>query len=210
MHRDPEQRREYARRYREANKEKLREYKRQWRAASPQKGRDEYARYHAANRDNELQRKRLFNEQNRERLKEEARQWRALNPERSREVQRKFRERNTGKLRLAGMVHIHGPLYPVVFAQMWQAQDGRCYLCRRALDRSKVHMDHDHRCCPSDASCGLCRRGLACMACNVLIGRADDDPQRLRLIADNLEIALKEVDARLTEKPEQQALGLND
>ena len=111
------------------------------------------------------------------------------------------------KIQFATMIRIHGPEYPVVFAEMWAAQDGRCYLCRRELDPGKAHMDHDHRCCPDGASCSRCRRGLACRACNTLVGSAEDDPARLRLIADNLEAALALAAERLAGKPEQMLLG---
>ncbi len=41
-----------------------------------------------------------------------------------------------------------------------------------------------------------------------MIGFAQDDPARLRQMADNLEAALKDVDARLAMKPEQETLLL--
>ena len=93
---------------------------------------------------------------------------------------------------------IHG-LAPDDWARLWTDQRGRCYLCSDPLSRgdrsrSLVVVDHDHRCsCGRFRSCRWCRRGLACLRCNVLIGMADDDPERLRRIADNLERAQKRV-----------------
>lgn len=74
---------------------------------------------------------------------------------------------------------------------MWKAQRGCCYLCGDPLpaNRRHVHIDHDHSCCPPGKSCATCRRGLACHPCNTLIGHAQDDPARLRRIADRLEFA---------------------
>lgn len=102
----------------------------------------------------------------------------------------------------------HSGMQPHEWAQMWQAQDGRCYLCGRDLpeDRRFVHVDHDHRCCPPGASCSTCRRGLACNSCNALIGHAQDDPARLRRIADALEIALLAVAERMNARPVQDQL----
>lgn len=86
----------------------------------------------------------------------------------------------------------HGRDWDELFAELWQAQDGKCYLCGNPLDREKVravHLDHDHSCCKLGYSCAVCRRGLACYNCNACIGHANDDPERLRRIADNLEKA---------------------
>jgi len=83
----------------------------------------------------------------------------------------------------------HGASIVEDYARMWQEQDGCCYLCGAELAERKVHIDHDHACCPRGHSCRACRRGLTCGQCNQLIGLADDDPARLRRIADALEMA---------------------
>ena len=94
----------------------------------------------------------------------------------------------------------HGEDLAVIFDELWKAQNGKCYLCGDPLDREKsraIHLDHDHRCCSYARSCERCRRGLACDGCNRLIGLARDDPNRLRLIADNLERANAAVTLRM-------------
>ena len=85
----------------------------------------------------------------------------------------------------------HGCDWNDEFARLWQAQDGKCYLCEGPLgpDQADCHVDHDHSCCPSGRSCEKCRRGLAHPLCNWIVGYAGDDPDRLRRIADNLEAA---------------------
>jgi hypothetical protein len=93
----------------------------------------------------------------------------------------------------------HGCDYQELFIELWETQDGRCYLCDDPLDREgarRVNIDHDHRCCPKGKTCEYCRRGLACAPCNVLIGRANDDPERLHRIADNLAKANADVEQR--------------
>jgi hypothetical protein len=82
----------------------------------------------------------------------------------------------------------------VLFAELLETQEGKCYLCEDLLHLEKyreVHLDHDHSCCPNGRSCKNCRRGLACNACNIAIGYAREDPDRLRRMADNLEKVLK-------------------
>lgn len=58
------------------------------------------------------------------------------------------------------------------------AADG-CAICRSADD---LHVDHDHKCCPSTrrATCGKCIRGVLCGNCNRALGLFRDDVQRLQ------------------------------
>jgi len=100
----------------------------------------------------------------------------------------------------------HG-LWPEQFALLWKQQDGCCYLCGKPLVAGKqTHIDHDHSHCPADRSCSLCRRGLACQPCNILIGMARDDPGLLRRIASNLEVAQSLVTERLRDGSIQDSL----
>lgn len=96
----------------------------------------------------------------------------------------------------------HGRTKAELFSELWNLQEGRCYLCGDELvyDTRKVHIDHDHRCCRNIRTCQICRRGLACPDCNHAIGWAKDDPERLHRIADNLAKAIALVDQRLSSK----------
>jgi hypothetical protein len=59
-------------------------------------------------------------------------------------------------------------------------QNNLCYICKRPEkgDR-RLSIDHDHQCCPSGRSCGVCVRGLICLKCNTALGAVNDDPQIL-------------------------------
>lgn len=54
-----------------------------------------------------------------------------------------------------------------------------CQLCDKALytgrgsSRTALTIDHDHRCCNGDASCGRCVRGLLCGPCNMSLGHVE-------------------------------------
>lgn len=59
-----------------------------------------------------------------------------------------------------------------------EAQGGRCAICDEESDR-RLHVDHNHQ-------TGAVR-DLLCEWCNHAIGKARDDPARLRAMADYLE-----------------------
>jgi Recombination endonuclease VII len=84
------------------------------------------------------------------------------------------------------------------YAALLAAQDACCYLCGEPLDLDNlrtIHVDHDHSCCRGNRSCGHCIRGLACEPCNKGIGAFGDDPERMRRVADNLEMANRQARA---------------
>ena len=92
---------------------------------------------------------------------------------------------------------------PEQWLALYTEQAGRCYLCGEPIpnDRTLVALDHDHRCCPRHRSCPRCRRGLAHPVCNSIAGLARDNPDRLRLIAANLDTARARVTAALDAEP---------
>jgi hypothetical protein len=56
-----------------------------------------------------------------------------------------------------------------------------CAICKQAetcqvgtgYRVSRLSIDHDHRCCPGNGSCGRCVRALLCASCNLLVGRVE-------------------------------------
>jgi hypothetical protein len=67
-------------------------------------------------------------------------------------------------------------------------QGGACATCEEFPDESSnLHVDHDHACCPGTKSCGSCIRGLLCMKCNTILGKAKDNPKLLRVLASYVE-----------------------
>lgn len=87
-----------------------------------------------------------------------------------------IRERNHG----SGRNYLLKLRYGVTEAQvneMIAEQGGICVICLRAVPK---HVDHDHM-------TGLVRR-ILCFKCNGGLGQFEDDPERLRLAADYLEL----------------------
>ena len=71
-------------------------------------------------------------------------------------------------------------LTPEQYDAMIEVQGGRCAVCREPLDfGQQTHVDHCHA---TDRI-----RGILCHPCNIALGNARDDPQRLRDLADYLE-----------------------
>ena len=130
-------------------------------------------------------------------VREYAAQARAADPAASRAAAKRWRDAHPGyykgKLRNKGaeLRWLYG-ITPERFAEMLAEQEGCCYLCGEPLDtetKRGVTVDHDHSCCRGQRSCGTCVRGLACGKCNAGIGHFGDDPERMRRVADNLEMA---------------------
>lgn len=163
-------------------------------------------RYHA-NLEHEHQRSRRYYAENREKV---AARYQGDAPDR-RKYARDYRQRNLAVLRERESrmqphknAKRHGLSVEGV-ARLRAEQQDLCYLCERPLpvNSRQVHIDHDHSHCPRNSSCSLCRRGIACQPCNTAIGLAGDDPQRLRLMAANLERAQAVARQAIAEGPRQ-------
>lgn len=169
-----------------------------------EQGRAYRAEYRARNRETLRVKQREYRAQNQEADKERKRAWRAQNPEKARAQDLRARARKDPQRlsewqRVHRLFRNHG-LRPEDWTALWADQGGRCYLCSADLVEGKVHVEHDHSCCPKGRSCEICRRGLACGTCNRSIALAGDDPGRLRRMADALEIAKREVAERMASR----------
>lgn len=99
--------------------------------------------------------------------------WRAKNKDRVKETSKRARLKNRYGLTLEE------------FELMWADADGKCEVCRKQLVRGNSHaLDHCH------ATGAL--RGLLCRSCNLALGYAADEPERLRALADYLELHRRE------------------
>lgn len=184
--------------YNENNREAIRERQRAWVGKNPEKRQEILQRYADRHPDDGKDRyaKLKADPERWARAQEQQRGHYLANRE---EYLRRAKERRTLQPTLAYQ-YKHGTDWGDLFAMLWDAQDGKCYLCGDNLDTEgyrKIHLDHDHRCCPNGKTCEKCRRGLACHTCNVAIGLVRDNPARLHFMADNLAAAIALVDERL-------------
>lgn len=62
-------------------------------------------------------------------------------------------------------------------------QDGACAVCGRRfedINQAKAPaVDHDHSCCPTGKTCGMCDRGALCQPCNMGLGYFYEDTDSL-------------------------------
>lgn len=169
------------RRWAEANPGAAREIKRRYREAGHERLVEDRRRYREANRDVLQARSNRYYQANREAHLERVNRWHEANRERVNEHKR-------GKSREWRLRYKHD-MSPGEWTALWDTQLGRCYLCGDSLAEDQAEIEHDHTCCASPYTCWICRRGLACHDCNAAIGFANDDPGRLRRMADALEAA---------------------
>ena len=96
----------------------------------------------------------------------------------------RLRTRRLGHLRTKYSISL------VEYEERLAAQGGRCPTCLRTVDEAPQPartsglglvfvVDHDHRCCPTERTCGKCIRGLLCSPCNMTLGFMQDDTARL-------------------------------
>lgn len=68
------------------------------------------------------------------------------------------------------------------YNRMLIEQNNCCAVCKRhkTAFKKSLSVDHDHKCCSGNRSCGRCVRGLLCHHCNWLLGKFKDDIERMR------------------------------
>lgn len=77
-------------------------------------------------------------------------------------------------------------LYHLSWAQYQQKlrQQNQACICGRQFSTTggksaAPHVDHSHKCCSGDGSCGKCVRGLLCFRCNTVLGMLEPEPRLL-------------------------------
>lgn len=75
---------------------------------------------------------------------------------------------------------------PEKYAELLQAQDGKCAGCSREPANRRFAVDHDHGCCPGQKTCGNCIRGLLCGNCNTGLGLFKENIQTIENILEYL------------------------
>ena len=93
-----------------------------------------------------------------------------------REYGRKYRRlhpNRTEEHRKARLSNYH--LSPEQYAQKLAAQNFVCAVCGGTNGKCQLAVDHDHKCCPGNTSCGKCVRSLLCNRCNTVLGFVQDD-----------------------------------
>lgn len=170
-HKDPDARREWAKRHREEHRDEIRARKKV---------------YREANRDRENERTAQWRARNPDKIagyQEAARREYASDPEtraKRREYARRYRDEHRewyrDYARRRSLLRKYGLTLEGLHA-MLAAQDGRCAICRRVVDYMLL-VDHDH-------DTGVVR-GLLCRECNLGLGHFGDSISSLLAAAEYL------------------------
>ncbi len=76
------------------------------------------------------------------------------------------------------------------FSWLSSMQNNKCFLCDEQESRidgrtgkiMNLSVDHDHRCCKGNTSCGNCVRHLLCWHCNTMLGKIEMKPKLSQLM----------------------------
>ena len=79
------------------------------------------------------------------------------------------------------------------YLALLEQQNGGCAICGLEPSGRRLAVDHDHKCCSGDKSCGKCVRGLLCVNCNLGIGAAQDNIVILERMIDYLRGNIEEL-----------------
>jgi len=113
---------------------------------------------------------------------------RARDPEGIRRNARRYARKDTSRAAQgAWNVKSKYGLTREAFAAKLEAQGGHCPFCPPGSVPEIFVVDHDHRCCGSQWTCGKCVRDILCHRHNRALGIWDDDPAQLRAAADYIE-----------------------
>lgn len=73
------------------------------------------------------------------------------------------------------------------YKNMSLQQCGVCDICKTNPGDKRLSVDHDHRCCPGQYTCGKCVRSLICHRCNMVLGQIGDDVSILQSMIDYIQ-----------------------
>lgn len=132
-------------------------------------------KYYQQNTTKVNEKRQRWADDNKEKVKETLKNWYYRNKEHTKEHRRETKLKKWYKMTL------------IDYEKKLNSQKRACYICGvKHTDKNKLHVDHDHACCLSSISCGMCVRGLLCCNCNHLLGCAHDCIQTLQNAIDYL------------------------
>lgn len=120
---------------------------------------------------------RKYRQEHIKQYQENLRRWQQENPDKVAVLNKKWRSENPEKFLIAKRKSRNG-MTDDQFQDFLQKQNNSCAICLEPFIKTP-RIDHDHLCCVSEKSCGLCTRGLLCHHCNIMLGNAKDNPEIL-------------------------------
>lgn len=113
--------------------------------------------------------------------------WQKENPAKLNAMRKSWRDRNNERINLERRGKYNSEVawwsalkqrYRVTrewYTETFQKQGGCCAVCKAHQSNlsRRLSVDHDHACCRTTPTCGLCNRGLLCGTCNTSIHALD-------------------------------------
>lgn len=94
------------------------------------------------------------------------RKWERENPEKVKASNKRWRENNRGKTKIAALKAVYG-LSEDEFRELLDSTIGACPICEEEFGSHTACIDHDHETGEI--------RGIICRKCNLMLGRINDD-----------------------------------
>jgi hypothetical protein len=117
----------------------------------------------------------------------QARRWYRKNMEQVQATNRYTRWRRKYKLTEDDLLRMLNEQHDVCAVCGEPFVDGFLSLTLRGTVDLVPSIDHDHRCCPGEQTCGKCIRAIVHFRCNKLMSMLRDDPKLMRKCVEYLE-----------------------
>lgn len=100
-----------------------------------------------------------------------SKEWYLANKDRIKEINSKNKKYRASRDRWYRIKNTYS-ISEETYSKILESQNNSCAICKSK--NKKFYIDHDHKCCPTEISCGRCIRGIICQKCNMFMHYVDE------------------------------------